>query len=88
MNRIILIFLCFLTKIRGSISKIYKKSDTDNAVIGFYCTWEDGWCYGWQNRDQTNDKYYDANMVRSFTSISPIWPMRNSFNTLVELIFK
>ena len=31
---------------------------------GFLCTWESGWCNGWYNRDQTNDKYYTKDMVR------------------------
>ena len=51
-------------KIFAQESKYYTKSETDKTLVGFLCTWEEGWCNGWYNRDQSNDKYFAEDMVR------------------------
>ena len=44
-------------------SKMYYNQETQ-TIVGFYCTWEDGWCDGWHNIDFTHTEDYVPSKVR------------------------
>ena len=43
-------------------SKMYYNQETQ-TIVGFYCTWEDGWCDGWHNIDFTHTEDYVPSKV-------------------------
>jgi len=51
-------------------------NEASQSIVGFECTWEDGWCDGWQNVDFSSQpnyvpsKYFDY-VVRQGPSASP-----------------
>lgn len=78
-----MLFFLFLSLCKGQDFDNLKSTDSrlfyneqTSSIVGFICTWEDGWCDGWQNIDfsQTKDyvpsKYFDF-VVRKGASASP-----------------
>ena len=38
-------------------------NEASQSIVGFECTWEDGWCDGWQNVDFSSQPNYVPSKV-------------------------
>lgn len=58
-----LLFLFCCVKSDGLENKYYEKNAKDPRLIGYLCTWEDDWCAGWKNVNQTGEEFYEPALV-------------------------